>query len=179
MSVTTQIQIPSQPDVGAVTEIPLGGNGLIGPHSCNDVSVTSASDASGGVNEIIVHTDVRYACVFSFVQWQVTGASAVVPFRINLKGSAAVLGPSATGNSSYDATLGAFAAWDPSPYLGTSPALTSATADPMRMRLVIPNTNTEGLAVYLRVYNFMKDVQTRVPLGTIFSSLPRAGTQSP
>ncbi len=179
MSVSAGVQLPDQPTIGVSTDRALGGPGAIAPHSYQDCTLSSVSDASGGANTAHITTDPRWCSLFSFVNVHVASPAAAIPFTIDLLASdALVRGPSTQGDMAFNTVLGAHVCWYPCPFIGSSNVKTSSAADPFRVRVIIPNVDTETLNVHVRVYNFQKDITQRVPLSTLFAVLPRAGSLS-
>lgn len=172
MAVEVSIQLPNQPAIGGVEELPLGGPGRISPTNCQDVTVSSVSDASGGLNIITIHTDPRWTCLVSYITCAVGGAAVDRDIAFDLLGSRiGVMGPSLT--STVPSGLAARLMWTPPPYLGTTNLLTTDDTVPFRIRATITNVDTETLLVSARIYNFEKNIEQRVPLSQLLSVLPR------
>ncbi len=179
MSVSLGVQLPDQPSGSGVTiEGTLGGPGMVAPHSFQDCSINLESDASAGTNFVWVTTDPRWTSVFAYATAEVTSGAAAIPLRIDLVGNIGVRGPGFRGNMLLDAGLPQTLTWYPPPFLGTSPLKTTDATFPFRMLAQIPNTDTENLSLNIRVYNFQKDIQQRVPLSVLFASLPRGGSST-
>lgn len=177
MSISDQVQLPDQPTAGVTTERGLGGHGLVAPHSYHDCTLQLASDASGGVSTLWIHSDPRWTCLFAYATLQITGAAAGVPFRLDLLANeVGVHGPTLTGVTNFNANWVPRVSWYPPPILGTSDQKTTSNAFPYRMRATIPNNNGEVAFLSIRVYNFEKDVQQRVPLSQLFAPLTRGSS---
>lgn len=178
MSVSAQVQVPLQPANGSSVERALGGSGLVAPHSCHDVSINVTGDATGGSATLIIHTDARWVSVFSMAKLVVSSNTATVNFMVDILGDAQVGGPSCTGVLPFDALLpsGSIATWVPQPYFGTSMANRTSAADPLRIRAVIPNVDTDVFFLNVRIFNFKKNVLEQTPLGVLASSMPRAAS---
>jgi hypothetical protein len=107
----------------------------------------------------------------------VSSPAADIDFTADIRVSEDIRGPSSSGQIEDLGALGCSKTWVPPPILGTSQVGIDGANDPFRVKVIIPNVDTETLHVSLRVYNFKKDVQQLVPLSQIFSVLTR-GTSS-
>ena len=86
MAVVTNVQFPAQPTVGHYVMTPLGGDGFEHPHSFATFNVDSASDASGGVNQIQLQMDRTYASIVAYITIQVNAMTAASPLLVQVLG---------------------------------------------------------------------------------------------
>lgn len=176
MSVLTQVELPAQPTVGGVVFHPLGGNGFSGPHSVYHGLVESASDASGGKNEIQVRLDPRFTQLVIQVQCSVAGQAAALDCDIQLFESVnSVMG--VRREVPYRPISGLTAAghvnWNPAPFLLSAGPKVGSNFQPY-LRTAIDNTNGETLYCRFHVYNFDKRARELVPIEIMSSVLVRA-----
>lgn len=177
MAINVTHQCPDQPASGICIEQRLGGPGRVSPHSCFDVQLVIAADASGGAIAASIHTDPRYSSLFSFVGIAIAGAAAGIPYHMDLFGSeSGTYGPSAEGTTAFHALWSPRATWCPPPFLCTSNEETTDTLVPSRLVVIIPNTNGETLYLNTRVYNFLKDVASRTAVTQLYQCLPRGSS---
>lgn len=176
MSVSESLILPQQPVSGTVIDQPLGGNGWTAPHSRHAVNVELASDASGGTNKILVHTDPRWSCVVSFMLLRIANAVADSAWAMHV-----VIGVF-TGFCQVNGTLDISqvpagilpgALWTPPGFIGSTGVLDPVVGDPMNVQATINNVDTETLSLHAIVYNYEKDAMRKTPLDVLLASIPR------
>lgn len=76
ISIAETIVLPAQPAIGAVTYIPLGGDGYTAPFAAYSVQgFEMDGDASGGVLTQIIQTDERFCALVSYVAGSINMAT--------------------------------------------------------------------------------------------------------
>lgn len=175
MSVTTEITLPNQPSVGVVQTQPLGGNGIVSPHSTTHFKVSLDGDASGGYLRINVKVDPRFVQLLPSVHVELEGASAdaVVDLSI-IEGVGSRVAARAT--APYLAVNGLSAtnylSWSPWPIL-----LNSNQAYWPQLRLQMGNPGVGVSAVlWGHAYNFDKRAEELTPIEMLTSVVVRAET---
>lgn len=77
MAVSETLALPNQPATGAMTFVPLGGDGFTAPAAAYAVTdMELAGDASGGAMSIFVTMDDRFCSLVSFVTVNIAQASS-------------------------------------------------------------------------------------------------------
>ncbi len=76
ISIAETIVLPAQPAIGAVTYIPLGGDGFTAPIAAYSVQgFEMDGDASGGVLTQSIRTDERYCALVAYVSGSINQAT--------------------------------------------------------------------------------------------------------
>ncbi len=175
MAVEALVTLPDQPAQGTTIEQPLGGNGWTAPHSAHACDISVVSDGTGGASTLRVHTDPRWTCVIAYMLSRVTTPTADYPLsQIIVMGRFAGFCQVTGVVDISDAPTGKSAGrlWTPPGIIGTTSEPPSS-GTPMYGESVVNNIDTEAHSLHIRVYNFEKDAQRRVPLSVLLASLPR------
>jgi hypothetical protein len=177
MSVSSFVQLPSQPAAGRVSYVPLGGNGHAAPHSASVVEINLASDASGGTSTLSVQIDPRYTSLVSYVAVSVSAATGAIANRLTIANSVfdQIHNVDPTGYAAVTGATLASKLWYPAPVMCSSDATTAGVLGYCYIQSIIPNVNGETHYLRMRFYNFDKRVRETTPLGLLFQTLPRAG----
>lgn len=176
MSVSSTVQLPNNPDSGAVDLVPLGGDGFSSPISLYIVKVDLDSDAGGGNNRITIRFDVRYTSIVSYASLQITSGAAAIGARLEIRTNGdenvaiqqELPVVSVSGSNTTNAML-----WTP-PALMVSAAHSATETDPPVLRGTIDNTDTESQILTARIYNFDKRARELAPLHVLLASLTRS-----
>ncbi len=175
MSVSSLVTLPAQPGSGTTTERPLGGDGWTAPHSVHAVDVELESDASLGTSTIRVHTDPRWSCVISYMLTRLQAPTADMPIAQTIvmgKFSGFAQVTNVIDVSAAPIGISGGVLWTPPPFISSTSDPVSA-AVPMYGESLMNNIDTETHTLHMRVYNFHKDAERRVPLSVLLASLPR------
>ncbi len=177
MTITASVQLPSQPGAGAVEYVPLGGDGMVSPHSVTYAWLSSPSDASAGYNRGNIRFDTRWTQLVETVMVEVWDAAADVNILADITASPACrqgycinaeFEPVSTLNPEIRAN------WSPAPQLITA-GTDVVTANP-QIRAAIVNTDGETLQIYAKIFNFDRQAAQRVPIEILTRCLTRAST---
>lgn len=77
MAVASSVTLPSQPTLGSLTYVPLGGDGFSAPHSAYALQNHAVDGAAGGgANALTVKMDPRFCALVSFVTVQIEQTSS-------------------------------------------------------------------------------------------------------
>jgi len=174
VSVETSVQLPQQPTVGQVTIHPLGGDGMVSPHSVTHFSITSAGDASGGANRIFARFDQRYVQLVSNLLVFIDGAPGDAPVYMSIVENAAsrvsVRSPGLALPVSGVPEIQV--SWCPHPILIAADAAASASDNPV-ISVGMGNSNGVSMTVYGHIYNFDRRAREIVPIETLTRALVR------
>lgn len=169
VTVLEALELPNQPTVGTTQYVPLGGNGFDAPFSYYAVDIQLDADVSGGNNDIIVLMDPQFMGLVSFIQTLVISVSAATPSKRLITMTAS--------DHCRDSRDCVFEAVDgQASILWTPPGLT-LNATPLHtpsFRSTIENVDGDDHFFNLRIYNFKKDAEKKVPLRLIMANLVRS-----
>lgn len=167
MSVTSDVILPAQPADGSFEVRPLGGSGYTSPSQLSVVNVRSASDASGGFNQIGITLDDVFSNLVNILQIAIAGAAADVAFKAQLAVLATGESLQVTGDANFS-SVGlnnqTSALWSPPPLIVNTEA---------ELRVTVPNVNGETLVATSWIYQFDKRAQEFTPLEILLASVPR------
>lgn len=165
--------LPDNPPGNSRVEyVPLGGNGIVAPHSYWAFDLELAADASSGELVIRIRLDQRYTCIPAYVMalglevpaggQQVELIAAASPVdRVSCRHLV-----NKSDLSGYDNYT-----WEPTPLIMRGkPA--AAQAEPW-IRLKTTNTDGQTWKLVGRVYNFDVNAEQYVDLGKLYEVLPR------
>jgi len=170
VSVLEEVTLPDQPSAGLLHYEPLGGDGVIAPHSSyrlNNFELTG--DASGGVIQCTVNMDGRFDSLVALVSTAASGVgiSQGVGVRLSLQHDGFDYSVSGEGGffSPDDASR---VTWSPSPIFGVNTLIARWA-----------NSDAGSFKVDAIVYLFEKGVAQLTPLPQLLACLPRSGSLLP
>lgn len=177
MSVSDSVQLPEQPTLGATEITPLGGDGWSDPHSRTFCNIQLASASGGGTNILIIRLDPRYTQIVAFATVGVNAGVAdpitgrveldCSPFEAWVQGLSMPLRDTGTTGTEHTAI------WTPPSVLCSADPSSDSTSQP-RVRMIIPNVDTETASLSIMCYNFDKRARELTPIGVLMRSIPRA-----
>ncbi len=177
MTVSTSVQLPNQPASGSSEYVPLGGDGVVSPHSVTYAWLASSSDASGGYNRGFIRFDTRWTQLVETVMVEVWDAAADVNVLTDITASPACrqgycinaeFEPVSTLNPEVRTN------WGPSPQLVVANA--GDPTDQPHIRAAIPNVDGETLQIYAKIFNFDRRAAQRTPIEILTRCLVRSST---
>lgn len=175
MSVIASVQLPDQPSSGGIVYHPLGGNGLISPHSVYHCRIIAEGDASGGVLRCNIRPDIRFVSLVSLVIAGIDNDSADRDVDITV---------SETPDSRMEVKLNAsyrpitglgfdnLVSYSPAPFAISAGASSDPTSNPV-VRVTTSNADGVDLTVYAHIFNFDKRARELVPLEQMTAVLTR------
>lgn len=165
MAITEEITLPNQPAVGSVEYIPLGGDGWVSPRSAYLIDMRITGDVSGGRVTLTVNRDPRFEHIVSFIQLESDSATAT-EYIFNLHRAKVVAHNTGAVKqvnlSSLDFTS---IAWNPTPMI-----------EPTKWSAIFNNVDAIEYKWMSLVYNYNIRASEKIPLGTLFASLPRTAS---
>jgi len=169
MAVSTTVTVPTQPAVGSITLIPLGGDGFYAPQSMYQLEdVAAVADATAGQLQLTINMDPQFECIVQSLTYQISSAAGDKELVCSLSdrslaytdfAQVIALLPTITGLGSARAT------WCPAPMM-----------DVGQITGVVVNVDTEALLISGQILNFNRNASRQVPLSVLLSSLPRAAS---
>jgi len=173
MAVTDTVVLPAQPTTGALTFVPLGGDGFTAPHSAyvlNNQQVTS--DASGGATSLIAQMDPRFVSLVSFGSMRmIQAADTAVDVRW-------VIGP-ATGGVQIPQIIrqglitdiaSGITSSTISDVFNPTPLLLPGAGQTGQLLCQVVNVDTDILLMSAYIYNFDIRVRELTPMGPLLWS---------
>jgi len=175
VSVTETVILPAQPASGSTFYRPLGGDGIIAPHSMIAINVVLAHDASAGFVRIDVRFDDRYSSLMPWCGIAVEGAAADVVARCVVSTGAnnlpIVETPTLTQGPAGLSDPNCALIWKPPPYV------IPGGQDRGTMSFQVVNTNGDTSELSMYVLQFDIDVLRKTPLPILLASVgPMAGS---
>lgn len=175
MSVSSAVTLPAEPTVGNTFFRPLGGDGIVAPHSMIAVNVVLDHDASGGTATITVTFDDRFSSLLPWAGIAVEGAASDVIARIVLSTGSenlpVVETPTITAGSATLQDPSAALIWKPPPYIIPG----GSARGTMSFQVVNTNGDTSELSMY--VLQFNRNVAQITPLAILLANVgPMAGS---
>lgn len=174
MAVAIEYSIPDGGVAGVELEyVPLGGDGIVAPHSYYAFEVGLGGDVSGTTAAITVRTDERYTCIPAFLLAHMEDAAAAVDVEMLVAASSVDRAALRLNLDAIDVGGQARAqhCWRPPPMILIG-RRREGTMTPPWMRLVADNTNGVTYRLIGRVYNFDVNVHQVTPLSTLLAVLP-------
>lgn len=166
MAKTETIDLPNQPaENGSIDFIPLGGNGLVAPHSAFYGSVNLVGNATGGLITITVNRDPRFEHVVAFLACDKL-QEAAAGFRFSIGR------PSTTIHNEGVTKASGMSGDEFTSIIYAPVAMIDATHWVVRMT----NVDTVEVRFKFLVYNFNIQASLKAPLPVLLASLPRAPT---
>lgn len=169
MSVDTAVTLPAQPSAGAVTFLPLGGDGYTAPFAAYSVNgFADTGDASGTFLRLTVNMDARFCSLVAFINGQIEqGVAADAAMRLTVTGGGS---PEQVDQGIVTAVPTAVVLsnvaqqWSPVPFVlpGGTPGGTSP-------RIFVRVANVDGDVVKLDalIYLFNIRVRETTPMGPL------------
>ncbi len=168
MAVASTITLPAQPSQGAVTWVPLGGDGVTAPIGYYDVDVQLVGDASGGNAVIAITFDARYTNLCAWANVKVFADTAAGEFSISMTRSGAFSGLIIVGTlpgvTEGFVTANSTYLWYPPPvfYAGDG-----------RIQAFFLNVDaTETYVMTLQVFAYNRDVRNRMNMTWLHQIAP-------
>jgi hypothetical protein len=167
VSVSLSFKLPESNVAPSVTEfIPLAGDGWTSPQSAYYSNAQVVGDATGGTATITVERDDRFSHIISFIAPEAL-VNTAEPFQISIARlvnisvrMVGVMPVSTIGGSALSCLM-----------LSPPPMI-----DPVSWTFQTDNTDTIVFRMKFLVFNFQLDAPKRIPIQTLFASLPRAAT---
>jgi len=170
VTVQETILLPAQPAIGRTEYVPLGGNGWDSPFSYYAVAVELQADGSGGVNDITVVMDPQFMSLIGYIQSLVISvASATDSVRHITITEQDHIRDTRQMIIDVESSIAAIYWTPPGITLNSTPLHTPT------IRSVVENNDADDHFMNLRLYNFKKDAEKKVPLRLIMANLVRSG----
>ena len=145
---------------------PMGGDGIVAPHSAVLGTWSITADASGGSITHIVTLDPRSDNLVAMMSCRIDAPGAAAPCVFSID-SDRTLSMQTHALTKWSAALADVSRliWTPGPYYN-SPSIA----------MTVPNTDGSTVALNALVYQFKKDAWRQTPLSVLVANLPSSGT---
>ncbi len=172
MAVASTFEPPAQPTTGALTYVPLGGDGYSAPlaaYSIQNHAVTG--DATGGAASLTVDMDPRFCSLVSFVSFSILQAtSADAEYSLKIGSSTGTQIPSILHSDLQVAVSSTVSSKEINKTFNLIPMMMPGAGQAGQINLLVKNVDTDIVRLSALIYLFNIRVRELTAMGPLLWS---------